>query len=82
MTLPAPFVATLDAMSSDDRAALLARADAMTSPAQMWTVAWHLMHGDADSASLVSFLPGEIFARYDDAMALAFSMGKLDRGER
>lgn len=81
MDLPAPLLATLDAMRPEDRAALLERVEAMESPAQMWLTAWHLMQGDGAYARIVAFLPADMFARHDDAIRMAFLMGRMD-GER
>lgn len=80
MTYPAPFLTTLAAMPEAARDALLTRAADMTSPAQLSTVAVHLLRGDADSAVFVASLPASMFGRYDAAMALAFGYGNLEHG--
>lgn len=61
-------------------ARLIAASDTITSPAQLFYVGWHLLHGNPVAAMIVATSPAGLYARYDGVMLMAWAMGKR-RGE-
>lgn len=47
----------------------------ISGPAQLYTIAHHLLRGDADMAMYAAHANPAHFARYDAILALAFAMG-------
>lgn len=74
--MPPEMQATIDAMEPAFRARFVAMAEPITSPAQLFLMAKHLMAGDGLAAALVAAAPSDWFAPFDILMAAAYDAGR------
>ncbi len=78
--MPAEALAAIEAMGDRRRADFEVAIERTSSPAKMFVVASHLLSGRSDLAFLAAHMLDSEFTAHDDAIRLAYSMGRLSRG--